>query len=51
MFARRVKRSMLRALMYQGFIHSIVRGKHKDKASEYHWTQYYFMEEKRILQR
>ncbi len=43
-------RSISRALVYQGFIHSIIRGKHKDKAGEYHWTQY-GGEEKRILRK
>jgi hypothetical protein len=37
-FDGHVKRSMSRALIYQAFIHSIMRGKHKDKAGEYHWT-------------
>jgi hypothetical protein len=50
-FDSRIKGSMSRALIYQGFIHSIVRGKHKDKASEYHWTQYHLGEEKRILRK
>jgi hypothetical protein len=50
-FDSHVKRSMSRALIYQGFIYSIVRGKYKDKASEYHWTQYQFDEEKRILRK
>jgi hypothetical protein len=49
-FDSSAKRSMSRALIYQGFIHSIVRGKHKDKASEYHSTQY-GSEEKRILRK
>ena len=39
-----------RALVYQGFIHSIIRGKHKDTAELYHWTQYY-PEEKSILRK
>jgi uncharacterized protein YjbI with pentapeptide repeats len=46
-----VNRSLSRALIYQGFIYSIVRGKHKDKANEYHWTQYQVGEEKRILRK
>ena len=39
-----------RALVYQGFIHSIIRGKHKHTAEIYHWTQYY-PEEKSILRK
>jgi hypothetical protein len=35
-----VKESMSSALLYLGFIHSIVRGKHEAKAKEYHWTKY-----------
>ena len=50
-FDSHAKRSMSRALIYQGFIHSTIRGKHKDKASEYYWTQYHFGEEKRILRK
>ena len=49
-FDGHVKRSMSRAFIYQGFIHSLIRGKHKDKASEYHWTQY-GGQEKRILRK
>ena len=44
----RAKRSMSRALIYQGFIHSIVRGKHESKATE---TRYQINEEKRILRK
>jgi hypothetical protein len=50
-FDSRIKRSMSRALIYQGFIHSIIRGKDKDKASDYHWTQYHSGEEKRTLRK
>jgi len=42
--------SIKRALVYQGFIHSIIRGKHKHTAEIYHWTQYY-PEEKSILRK
>jgi hypothetical protein len=44
-FDSRVKRSMSRAFIYQGFVYSIIRGKHKDKASEYYWTEYHFSED------
>jgi uncharacterized protein YjbI with pentapeptide repeats len=50
-FDSRVKRSMSRALIYHGFVYSIIRGKHRDKASEYYWTRYHFSEEKRILRK
>jgi hypothetical protein len=39
-----------KSLIYQRFIHSIIRGKHKDIAEKYRWTQYY-TEEKNILRK
>jgi uncharacterized protein YjbI with pentapeptide repeats len=48
-FDSHAKRSVSRALVYQGFIHSIIRGKFKDEASKYSWTG--TGEEKRILRK
>jgi hypothetical protein len=42
--------SITRSLLYQGFIHSIIRGKHQDIADKYHWSQYH-TDEKRILRK
>ncbi len=41
---------MTRALIYEGFIHSIIRGKHRSIADQLNITQYY-NDEKRILRK
>jgi hypothetical protein len=38
--------SMTRALIYEGFTHSIIRGKHQSVANQYFYSQYYYEEKK-----
>jgi hypothetical protein len=42
--------SMTKALIYGWFIHSIIRGKYRHTADQYHYSKYHF-EEKKILRK
>ena len=46
-----VNTQMTRALIYEGFIHSIIRGKHKQVADEYHYTRSFILKKRKSYAR